>query len=213
MPKLRRTDFVAQGFGTGRHDLMYNDFVLVGPAEDPAAVGQTDSITEALAAIAAAEAPFASRGDNSGTHQTERTLWVGIADVDAASGRWYRETGSGMGVTLNIAIAMGAYALTDRASWLAFANRGTHRILSEGDAALFNQYGLVPVAADHCPSVNADGAAALAAWLLSEPGQSAIAAFRIDGQQVFFPNAGAVNQKTAGALPCPGGLVRSSFRG
>ena len=181
--------FVAEGFGTARHDLMYNDFVLVGPAADPAGVGATGTITDALSAIVRAESLFVSRGDNSGTHLAERALWDGIADVSAASGQWYRETGSGMGATLNIATGTGAYTLSDRATWLAFQNRADHRILSQGDAVLFNQYGLIPVDPDHCPGVNAEGTQALVDWLLGAAGQAAIAAFEIDGQQVFFPNA------------------------
>jgi len=181
--------FVAQGFGTVRHDLMYNDFVLVGPIEDRAEVGEALDAEDAFARIAAAGALFASRGDDSGTHQAERALWPDGIDLDAASGRWYRETGSGMGATLNIAAGMGAYTMTDRATWLAFENRATLRIVFENDPAFFNQYGLVPVSPSHCPSVNAQGTTALVDWLLSVEGQAAIAAFRVQGEQVFFPNA------------------------
>lgn len=181
-------EFVAAGFGTERHDLMYNDFVIVGPSADPAGIAGTASAAEALARIAEAEAPFASRGDDSGTHKKELSLWEGIADVEAASGSWYRETGSGMGATLNLAVGMGAYTMTDRATWLAFENRGDHVILSEGDPALFNQYGVIPVSPAHCPNVNADGAQAFTDWLLGD-GQAVIAGFTVDGQQLFFPNA------------------------
>lgn len=181
--------FVAAGFGLARHDLMYNDFVLVGPSADPAGVQGAPGIAAALGAIARAQAPFASRGDDSGTHQAERRLWSEIADVAAASGTWYRETGAGMGATLNIAVGMGAYTLTDRATWAAFENRASHAILHEGDPALVNQYGLVQVSADHCPTRNHAGSRALADWLLGPTGQAAIAAFRIDNAQVFFPNA------------------------
>jgi tungstate transport system substrate-binding protein len=181
--------FVAAGFGTARYDLMYNDFVLVGPASDPSGVAGADTATEALARIAEAGAPFASRGDDSGTHQKELSLWEGIADVSAASGSWYRETGSGMGATLNVAVGMGAYTLTDRATWLAFENPGDHVILNQGDPALFNQYGIIPVDPDHCPNVNSDGAAAFTEWLLTD-GQAVIAGFEAGGQQLFFPNAG-----------------------
>ena len=181
--------FVAAGFGTARYDLMYNDFVIIGPASDPARIAGADSATEALARIARAEATFASRGDDSGTHQRELSLWEGIADVAAASGSWYRETGSGMGATLNLAVGMGAYTLTDRATWLAFENRGDHIILNQGDPALINQYGVIPVDPENCPNVNSEGAAAFTEWLLND-GQAVIAEFESDGQQLFFPNAG-----------------------
>ena len=180
--------FVAAGLGTERYDLMYNDFVLVGPEGDPAGVAGAARATEALARIARARAPFASRGDDSGTHQKELSLWQGIADVAAASGSWYRETGSGMGATLNVAVGMRAYTLTDRATWLAFENRGDLVILNQGDAALFNQYGVIPVDPERCPNVNADGAAAFTDWLLND-GQAVIAGFNANGQQLFFPNA------------------------
>ncbi len=182
--------FVAEGYGVARHDLMYNDFVLVGPANDPAGVAGAADIDAALSAIAAARAPFASRGDDSGTHKKERALWAGAGiDPDEDSGTWYRETGSGMGATLNIATGMGAYALTDRATWIAYRNKGDHRILAEGDAALFNQYGVVAVNPARCPAVRVDGARAFVGWLLSSEGQAAIADHRLDGQQLFFPNA------------------------
>ena len=161
----------------------------MGPSDDPAGVAGADSATEALSRIAAAESPFASRGDDSGTHQKELNLWDGIADVAAASGGWYRETGSGMGATLNLAVGMGAYTLTDRATWLAFENRGDHVILNQGDPALFNQYGVIPVNPAHCPNVNAEGARAFTDWLL-EDGQAVIAGFMLEGEQLFFPNAG-----------------------
>lgn len=181
--------FVADGFGTRREDLMYNDFVIVGPVADPAGVAGTPDVAAALGAIAAAEAPFASRGDDSGTHRKEMSLWDGIADVAAASGTWYRETGSGMGATLNLAVGMGAYTLTDRATWLAFENRADHAVLSQGDPRLFNQYGVIPVSPEHCPNVNVAAANAFTDWLISPDGQAAIAAYRLDGQQLFFPNA------------------------
>lgn len=180
--------FVAAGFGTARYDLMYNDFVIVGPASDPAGIAEATTARGALARIAAARAPFVSRGDDSGTHQKELDLWSGLTDVAAASGSWYRETGSGMGATLNVAVGMGAYTLTDRATWLAFENRGDHVILGQGDPALFNQYGVIPVDPEPCPNVNAAGAAALTDWLLTD-GQAVIAAYDLDGRQLFFPNA------------------------
>ncbi len=185
--RAREEAFVEAGFGAARYDLMYNDFVLIGPASDPAGAKTATSIAEALARIAVTNAIFVSRGDDSGTHVKELSLWDGIADVAAASGHWYRETGSGMGATLNIAIGMGGYTLTDRATWLAFENTGTHEILHEGDPALFNQYGIIPVSAAHCPTVNSEAAEALTAWLLSS-GQAHIAAYQLGGAQLFFPN-------------------------
>lgn len=190
--------FVAAGYGLSRHDLMYNDFVLVGPAADPAEIRGAGPFA-ALAAIAASGAPFASRGDDSGTHQKEMALWdEASADPRPASGDWYRETGSGMGATLNIAVAMGAYTMTDRATWIAFGNKGDHQILVEGDPALFNQYGVIPVSPDHCPRVRAEQAAVFVDWLLGAPGQAAIARFERDGQQLFFPNAAAESPQAPG---------------
>jgi tungstate transport system substrate-binding protein len=182
--------FVAEGHGLARHDVMYNDFVLLGPSEDPAGIAGESDIAAALAGIAAAEQPFLSRGDDSGTHKTERALWqaAGVA-VDAASGTWYRETGAGMGATLNTAAAMAAYALSDRATWLAFANKGPLAVLSEGDARLFNPYGVIAVDPAACPTAKTAEAERFIAWLVSAEGQGAIADYRRDGQQLFFPNA------------------------
>ena len=183
--------FVAEGYGTERRDVMYNDFVLIGPAADPAGVAGTGEVTAALARIAAQELPFASRGDDSGTHKKEAALWqaAGI-DPGEASGGWYRETGSGMGATLNTAVAMEAYVLSDRATWIAFQNKGEHRVVLEGDPRLFNQYGVVPVSPARHPHVKAEAAQAFVDWLTSATGQAAIAAYRRDGRQLFFPNAG-----------------------
>lgn len=182
--------FVAQGYGTARTDLMYNDFIIVGPASDPAGVGGMSEVAAALTRIADVSALFASRGDDSGTHKKERALWraAGI-DPTAASGAWYRETGSGMGATLNAGIGMGAYVMTDRATWIAFANKADYAIAVEGDKALFNQYGVIPVNPEKCPNVDHEAARTFADWLLSAQGQAAIAAYRVDGQQLFFPNA------------------------
>jgi len=184
-------EFVADGFGTERHDVMYNDFVIVGPGDDPAGIAGMEDVTAALSAIAAAGSPFASRGDDSGTNKKEMRLWA-ETDVDpaAASGTWYRETGSGMGATLNTATAMGAYTMSDRASWIAFANKGDFEILIEGDPRLFNQYGIIRVSPAHCPRVKADLAAQFVDWVLSEAGQAAIAGYRLQGAQLFTPNAG-----------------------
>ncbi|MDX1576545.1 MAG: substrate-binding domain-containing protein [Kiloniellales bacterium] len=182
--------FVAEGFGVERFDVMYNDFVLVGPRSDPAGVRAWGDAPAALARIAAAEATFASRGDDSGTHKTELGLWraAGV-DAAAASGTWYRETGSGMGATLNTASAMDAYALTDRATWLKFANKGDLEILVEGDPRLFNQYGVILVNPETHPHVKRADGEAFIKWLTSPAGQAAIEAYRIEGAQAFFPNA------------------------
>ena len=182
--------FVAEGYGVKRHDVMYNDFVLVGPGADPARVrGQTDA-ARALARIAGARALFASRGDDSGTHKKERDLWAAAGlDPVEASGTWYRETGSGMGATLNAAAGMGAYALSDRATWIAFQNKGDLEVLVEGDPRLFNPYGVILVNPAKHPHVNAKDGQAFIDWLVSKEGQAAIAAYRLDGRQLFFPNA------------------------
>ncbi len=182
--------FVADDFGLVRTDLMYNDFVIVGPANDPAGISGTNDIASALTAIADTKALFTSRGDDSGTHKAELRIWAETdSDPAGASGTWYRETGSGMGATLNIAIGLGAYTLTDRATWMKFGNKRKHRILFEGDSRLFNQYGIIAVNPDKCPNVRANEASVFVDWMLSENGQAAIAEYRIGGQQVFFPNA------------------------
>jgi tungstate transport system substrate-binding protein len=182
--------FVAEGYGVSRADVMYNDFIIVGPAADPAGVAGTRDVTAALTAIKAAAVPFASRGDDSGTHKKEIALWkaAGI-DPTTDSGGWYRETGSGMGATLNIAVGMGAYAMTDRATWIAFGNKGDYRVVVEGDAAMFNQYGVILVNPLRCPNVKAEQGQSFIDWILSDDGQAAIATYRRDGQQLFFPNA------------------------
>ena len=184
--------FVADGYGVERFDLMYNDFVIVGPPPDPAGVaGMTDAVA-ALAKIAGAGVPFASRGDDSGTHKAELGLWAANGvDVEAASGGWYRETGSGMGATLNIGIGMSAYIMTDRATWLSFGNKGAHRIVVEGGPRLFNQYGIILVNPEKRPNVKAGLGRRFIDWMLSEEGQAAIASHRVDGRQLFFPNAGS----------------------
>lgn len=182
--------FVAQGYGTARTDLMYNDFVIVGPAADPAGLDGMSDAETALVRIAEGGALFASRGDDSGTHKKEMALWAAAGvDPTGASGQWYRETGSGMGATLNAAIGMGAYAMTDRATWISFENKQDFKVLVQGDEDLFNQYGVIPVSAEACPTVNIEGAESFANWLLSPEGQSAIASYTVDGQQLFFPNA------------------------
>ena len=183
--------FVAAGHGVSRSAVMYNDFVILGPAADPAGIAGYSDAVAALIEIAHAKAPFASRGDESGTHKAERRLWdLAMIDVDSASGGWYRETGSGMGATLNFATGTGAYTLSDRATWIAFANKGDHKILVDGDSRLFNQYGIILVNPKRHPNVKADLGQNFIDWILSPDGQSAIAGFRIEGQQLFFPNAG-----------------------
>lgn len=190
--KSAEETFVAEGHGVRRHPVMYNDFVLIGPSSDPARIaGGTDSL-EALRRISAARAPFVSRGDRSGTHIAELELWAlaGI-DIERTKGPWYRETGQGMGPALNTASAMNAYLLADRATWLAFNNRGELAILVEGDQRLMNQYGVILVNPDKHPSVKRAEGQAFVDWLVSAEGQAAIAGFRIGGEQAFFPNAGA----------------------
>jgi tungstate transport system substrate-binding protein len=188
--KASEEQFIADGFGVERHDVMYNDYVVVGPASDPAGVKGSKDVVDAMGKIAGAEAPFASRGDDSGTHKAELALWeeAGI-DVAAASGTWYRETGSGMGPTLNTAAGMDAYALTDRGTWLSFDNRQNLEIAVEGDPRLFNQYGIILVNPEKHPHVKADLGQTFIDWVLSDEGQEAIGAFEINGQQAFFPNA------------------------
>ena len=182
--------FVAEGYGNQRFDLMYNDFVLVGPANDPAGIAGTDDAAAALANIAAAEAPFVSRGDDSGTHRRERALWAAAGvDPTGASGTWYREAGQGMGATLNTATMMEAYTLADRGTWLSMRGRLDLRILVEGDARLRNQYGVTLVSPERHPHVKAALARRFAEWLLSPAGQAAIDGFTIDGERLFIPNA------------------------
>jgi tungstate transport system substrate-binding protein len=187
--KKSEEKFVADGFGVKRFEVMYNDFVIVGPRTDSAGIKGLADAPAALAKIAAAAAPFASRGDDSGTHKAELRLWseAGV-DVEAASGGWYRETGSGMGPTLNTAAGMGAYALADRGTWLAFKNKGDLEILVEGDKRLFNQYGVMLVNPQKHPHAKAAEGQAFVDWLVSPEGQRAIADFKIEGQQLFFPN-------------------------
>lgn len=182
--------FVADGFGVQRFDVMYNDFVVIGPRDDPAAIKAAGKVTDALKRIAAAESPFASRGDDSGTHKKELALWrnAGV-DVEAASGSWYRETGSGMGATLNVASGMSAYVLSDRATWLQFRNKGELAVLFEGDPQLFNQYGITLVNPARHPHVKRADGRAFIDWMLSADGQSLINFYTIDGQQAFFANA------------------------
>lgn len=181
--------FVAEGGAGKRYPVMYNDFVLVGPASDPAGVKGRD-IVAALAKIAAAGAPFISRGDRSGTNAAELRFWD-LAGVAQRKGAGYRECGCGMGPALNIASASGAYVLTDRGTWLNFRNRGSLTVLVEGDMRLFNQYGVMVVNPRRHPQVKAAEAQKFVDWVTSPEGQSTIAAYRIHGEQLFFPNAGS----------------------
>ncbi len=182
--------FVAEGWGVKRHDVMYNDFVIVGPVSDPAEIAGLREAAEAFKKIAEAKAPFASRGDDSGTNKEEMRLWK-AAGIDAkkASGDWYLETGSGMGATLNTAVGKQAYTLTDRGTWLSFANKGDFDVLVEGDPKLFNQYGVILVNPEKHPNVKAKQGQAFVDWLTSKDGQAAIASYKVDGKQLFFPNA------------------------
>ncbi len=183
--------FVAAGFGIDRRDVMYNDFVLLGPGADPAGITGLRDAPAALRRIAAAKAPFVSRGDDSGTHRKELALWeeAGV-DARAASGTWYRETGSGMGATLNTAVSMGAYVMSDRATWVSFRNRGDFAVLVEGDPRLFNQYGVMLVNPARHSRVKVTQARAFIEWLTGPEGQAAIARYRINGEPLFHPNAG-----------------------
>ena len=180
--------FVAAGFGVERRPVMHSDFVIVGPADDPAGVRGIDDAAAALRAIARAAAPFVSRGDDSGTHNAELRLWAAVGvDPSGESGRWYLETGSGMGSTLNTVTAMGAYALTERGTWLSFGNRGDLAILVAGDPRLDNPYSVIVVNPDRHPHLNVEGARAFADWLTSPEGQRAIAEFTVDGERPFKP--------------------------
>ena len=179
--------FVAEGYGVERLDVMYNDFVIVGPGDDPARIKGGADAVEALQAIAAAKAVFASRGDDSGTHQAELRLWEEAGVV--AEGSWYRELGSGMGPTLNTSAQLPAYTLSDRGTWLSFENRGPLEVVVEGDARLFNPYGVILVNPERHGHVKAEEARAFMDWLVSDAGQAAIASYTIGGEQLFFPNA------------------------
>jgi len=183
--------FLAEGHGVKRYPVMYNDFVLLGPKSDPAKIGGGKDILQAFKNLEAARAPFVSRGDKSGTHLAELDLWkaAGI-DIDTVKGPWYRDTGQGMGPALNTASSMNAYILTDRGTWLSFKNRGDLTILVEGDKRLFNQYGVMLVNPDKHPSVKKELGQMFVDWVISPEGQQAIVDYKIDGEQLFFPDAG-----------------------
>jgi tungstate transport system substrate-binding protein len=186
--------FVADGFGVKRHEVMYNDFVVVGPKSDPAGVAGKD-IQAGLRRIAAVKAPFVSRGDRSGTHAAELRFWrdAGL-NLAAIKGDWYKEIGQGMGPALNTASAASAYLLSDRGTWLVFKNRADLAILVEGDERMFNQYGVMLVNPARHPQVKAADGQRFVDWLLSGEGQKTIAEYRVNGEQLFFPNAGAAER-------------------
>ena len=182
--------FLAEGHGVKRFDVMYNDFVLIGPKSDPAKVAGMKDIVAALQKVKAAQAPFVSRGDKSGTHFAELTLWkdAGI-DIAKDKGPWYRDTGQGMGPALNSAAGMNAYILSDRGTWLSFKNRADLTVVVEGDKRLFNQYGIMLVNPAKHPNVKKEMGQAFVDWVISPEGQTAIADYKINGEQLFFPNA------------------------
>ena len=199
--KVPEEKFVADGFGVQRFDVMYNDFVLIGPNADPAKIKGGRDVVAALQAIDKAQSPFVSRGDKSGTHAAELALWK-LAGLEPATAKpaWYREIGQGMGAALNTSAAMVAYVLADRGTWISFKNKDALAIAVEGDTRLFNQYGIMLVNPAKHPSVKKDLGQAFVDWVISAEGQNAIRSYRIDGQQLFFPNfdATGATQKKAG---------------
>jgi tungstate transport system substrate-binding protein len=187
--RVAEQKFLDEGFGVDRREVMYNDFIIVGPKADPAKIAGSKDVIGALKKIAASQAPFASRGDKSGTNAAELRYWK-QAEIDPQTGKgtWYRETGSGMGPTLNTASAMGAYAFTDRGTWLSFKNPGDLAIVVEGDNKLFNQYGVMLVNPAKHPHVKRELGMQFVDWVTSPQGQAAIAGYKVGGQQLFFPN-------------------------
>jgi tungstate transport system substrate-binding protein len=187
--RVAEQKFLDEGFGVDRREVMYNDFIIVGPKADPAKVAASKDVIGSLKKIAASQSPFASRGDKSGTNAAELRYWK-QAEIDPQTGKgtWYRETGSGMGPTLNTASAMGAYAFTDRGTWLSFKNPGELIIVVEGDNKLFNQYGVMLVNPAKYPHVKKDLGMQFVDWVTSPEGQAAIAGYKVGGQQLFFPN-------------------------
>tara|TARA_A100001011_G_scaffold282097_1_gene292224 strand:- start:1763 stop:2572 length:810 start_codon:yes stop_codon:yes gene_type:complete len=182
--------FVANGNGIKRYNLMYNDFVILGPSEDPAEISESKSAEEALNSIFKLEYSFISRGDNSGTDKKEKNLWENAkVNISKYSGKWYKETGSGMGTTLNIAAELNAYTLSDRATWITFKNKKNLKILYADDKNLSNQYGVIVVNPEKCPYTNLEEAKVLLNWLLSEKGQKTIQKYKVKGIQLFYPNA------------------------
>ncbi len=188
--KASEEKFVEKGFGIDRRDVMYNDFVIIGPKNDPANIKPLIKAVEAFKRIHAHQVPFISRGDDSGTHKKELELWsLAKINIQQYSGTWYREAGASMGATLNIANAMNAYVLTDRGTWLSFKNRDDLSLLFENDPPLFNQYGVILVNPERHPHIKHKEAKLFSDWLVSSEGQQAIADFTLEGQQLFFPNA------------------------
>src|SRR5882757_4199628 len=188
--KAAEEKFLAEGFGVKRFPVMYNDFILVSPKSDPAGIAGTNDIVAALKALKAKQMPFVSRGDRSGTHQAELALWK-TAGIDIANekGPWYREIGQGMGATLNTAGAMDAYTISDRGTWISFKNKGDFIVAVEGDKRLFNQYGVMLVNPQKHSNVKQELGQQFIDWLISAEGQKAIGDYKIDGQQLFYPNA------------------------
>ncbi len=188
--KSREEKFVHEGYGLKRHELMYNDFIIVGPKDDPAGVQQSLKVVDALNGIAQSKSIFVSRGDDSGTHIKELSLWK-LAGVDARkdSGTWYREAGAGMGATLNTAVSMDAYTLADRSTWISFGNKQDHIIVFEDEPPLHNQYSVIAINPEKHPHVKSHYVNEFIEWLLSDQGQSIIANYQVQGQQLFFPNA------------------------
>ena len=187
--KLAEEKFVEEGYSTKRYEVMYNDFILIGPKSDPAKISGGKDIQAALQKISTAQVPFISRGDKSGTHAAELRYWKGAGITVSPSQTWYKETGSGMGPALNTASAMNGYILADRATWLSFKNRGDLVILVQGDPKLFNQYGVMLVNPAKFPHVEKAEGQAFIDWLISKNGQDVIASYQIGGEQLFFPNA------------------------
>ncbi len=188
--KTAEEKFITAGYATHRREIMYNDFVLVGPKSDPADVSTTDTISEALAKILATQSLFVSRGDDSGTHRKETSLWKSLkSNPGNFPSSWYRSVGSGMGATLNAASGMNAYVLSDRASWLKFKNKGDLKLLFSGDPALFNQYAYLPLNKDKHQHINHKAAAVLEKWLVGPAAQNLIGRYKIGGEALFVPNA------------------------
>jgi tungstate transport system substrate-binding protein len=182
--------FLGEGFAARRYDVMYNDFIIVGPKADPAHIAGEKDVADALRKIAAVKAPFVSRGDRSGTHEAELRLWkIAGIDLALAKGDWYREIGQGMGPALNMASSSSSYLLSDRGTWLSFKNKGDLAILTEGDKRLFNQYGVMLVNPARHPAVKTTEGQAFIDWLISPKGQQTIAGYKVGGEQLFFPNA------------------------
>ncbi|MBS9716810.1 substrate-binding domain-containing protein [Pseudohalocynthiibacter aestuariivivens] len=181
--------FLEAGYGTHRREIMYNDFVLIGPNDDPAKIGSAENAASALTLISYAETPFVSRGDDSGTHKKERALWASAGLDDSTFESWYRSVGAGMGATLNTASGMNAYVMSDRASWLNFGNKGDLALLFSGDPVLFNQYAIIPVNPKLHTHVKNDLANALEEWLVSDRARVLIDGYTINGETLFTHNA------------------------